>query len=480
MGANEWANYSVIAALTLGFLMVSVAAMKAVLGRGQSFLQPDIACVLFMWSGYHLSPLIAIATASHWRAFMLSTSHIEESLWMSLAAMICFLFGFRILKTRDDQARFALQSWSDRSIAILNQGNHISKLHIWLLATLVFTCFVITAGGFSELWNASYDRGAGNWLERTLEVRLIRLIAVLLPVMSMALIAVAAISSVSSERSFSKNFTIISALFIASINSLHSFSRGAGVAFLSVAVIRFVLLGRRDWKVFLLASFAALWVGYVGYEYRSEYNPGIGNYLEAAARSFMEVPEFDFSSSQNEELLKPEDNLLSATEAYTAVSSYLEQERISPFEDILEFVFNLHPFPSGLVGLADRGVELTEVFHTRGNVGLTTPTLADLYVTFGPTTPLFYFALGLLYHFMLIQIRNYGPMVEPVLLLLLFVAWPISLHSSFRAQWRIINLVIILLVILYLLKRRGYFQIKQMQPVRTMMLPSRPAPFRFK
>lgn len=454
---NDWAGFSVYCALLIGLLTTAYSGVRAVLGRNQSFLQPDIACVLFMWCGYHLSPIISLFSGKNWRAFMLVPDYIESALWMSLFCSWAFVLGYRVLSMRENSGRPTLQTWAQRSAAILQQSYHVKKAWLWLYATVVTIIFITYVGGFNDIWDASYTRGEGNWLEHTSEVRFIRFLGVILPLSTFGLLAITVVMSVSGERSWTKNLTIWFALFAASINAIHSFSRGAGVAFFGLAIIRYVLIGRRDWKIFFASIAVGFWLSYVGYVYRGEYRPGVGNYIEASIRSLTESPEMRKAKTR-EEFIATEDNFLSAIEAYTAVVSYVDGENLEPLSDFLQFVYNLHPFPSGLLGLAQRGVDLTSVMRTYGNVGLTTPTMGDLYVTFSYLTPVVYFGLGILYRLMISQGRLYGPTIETVLLLLLFIGWPISLHSSFRALWRIVNVVIAILFGLYLLRRRGYFK----------------------
>ena len=440
----------------IGLITVVFASYKAVFGRHQSFLQPDIACMLFMWGGYHLSPIIALVSGKNWRAFMLSPEHIEHGLWMSLTSTYMFTFGYRCLMTGQEKQLYATQSWSERATAILRKGSRIRKWYLWIFSGFVAVIFVVISGGIDQVWEASYMRGEGNWVEHTFEVRVYRFLAVILPLASLALIALATILSTTSEKSLSKTAAIAVSFLAVSLNPLHGFSRSAGIAFLCFAIIRFVLLGKRDWRIFIASFAIAFWLSYVGYQFRSEYRPGIGSFVEAAGRSLTELPEFESSKPTNDEWIVPEDNFMSAVEPYTAVVSYVEYQEIAPFSDILEFIFNLHPFPSGFIPLADRGVDLTGLFGMRtGWIDDPDARRSLLFLWAGDTDILFWAGDFVLLYAR--ACRRFGPSVETVLLLLLFLGWPLAGHSAFRAQWRVINLVLITLVFLYILKRRGYF-----------------------
>ncbi len=459
MVVNEWATPSAMAALFIGLVLVAYASYQSIFGRSQNFLRPDFSCIIFMWFGYHLSPILALLRGSDWRSFMLSPSHIEHGLWMSLASTVAFIAGYRLLSSREERQTQAVLSWAERTEAIMHQANQLKKSHLFAIAALIIAIFIFTVGGFEEVFYASYTRGMQQWLEHTFEVRVLRFLAVILPLLSLGILALTATFSVSSERSIQKFALIPFCLIAASLFSMHSFSRSGGMAFVGFGIIRVILLGKKDWKIFCFSILTGLWISYVGYAYRNDYHPGLGNFGEAAFRSFVEVPDFSGQKSaagEEDELFSPESNFLSATESYTAVVSIIEREGIEPFSDIVEFIINLHPFPSGIY-YAQRGIDLTTIFRTRGSVGLTNPTLGDLFTTFGLLTPVFYFYLGLLYFTLHRHAKRFGPAIETMLMLILLIGWPLSCHSAFRSLWRIINSVIFAILILKVMQRRGYF-----------------------
>jgi hypothetical protein len=475
--ANAWASSSVMLALTLGILCFAFAIGSAIRGRSRvSGLEPWVACTIFIWLGYHLSPIIALISGREWQNFMLSTQYIEHSLWMSLACIIAFFVGSIVVSPEDARNSWALQSWKDRSFAIYQHSKMFKEWHVWFVAVVVFLISIFTLGGWDELWVSSHTRGYGQWDAHTFDVKVKRFFGVLLPLLSLVLVSVTALLSVSNTSSQTRWLTILVGLLVTGLNAMHGFSRSAGIGFVCLAVLRLSLLGRRDIKVVLGLLLIGFWASYVGYNYRGEYRPGIYSYGEAFIRSLTELPDLQSSTETIAFSLTPNDNFISANEAYTGTIDFVNREGVKPFSDFGAFVYNLHPFPNGIIGIANRGVELSDVFRTRGSIGLTTPTLADLYSSFGNFTPLIFLLLGVLFKCLHLKSREFGPTTEIFVLLFLLLSWPISLHSAFRSQWRIINLVIIGLVLLAVLRRTRQHNRIASTPMKPR-LPSKTAKF---
>ncbi len=447
MNYASWLTQSAWLALSLGVIVLAFVLANAYFYARRGFLRSDAGCVIFMWTGYHLSPWLAIMSDGQWSGPILQVEHVERGLWLSLASMVAFVVGFTIANAGSSEGN----SRAARAARTISASGWVRERHLWLAAIFLIGVFVYQIGGWSEVWEASYGRGSRSWQAATLKVRIERFVNVIQPIVVLGIVVFASLHSCLRSKSQTKLLTVSFVLVAASLTGLHSMSRGAGFPFILCGAIRLATLGKSSLRSSALLFLFGFWICYVGINFRGIGKPGLGTWLRGAVASVTTPPSNTraFNRLGGTSSLKPSQNFLSAIEPFTTVVSVLEGKSKSPFHDLDQFVFNLHPLPNSVLPLAKRGVDLTAHFGSTGKVGITTPALGDIYSTFYWWTPIFYGLLGALFAFIERFSKDTPTWFECTVLLLLFISWPVSLHSWFRSQWRLINVALILAVGFY-------------------------------
>lgn len=401
--------------------------------------------VLFVWTtliGYHLTPWLALETGV-WSSSLLVPTKINAGLMSSSLSMIAFIIGYSIqnnLLHRPPQGR--------QPPATIRSAPWL----ILILILLVVILFVIRVRGLENVFFAEYHRGWGQF-DYSFQGKLLKITYTALLVFT--IILTFSSSLVIFDKRLSPLTRVLvgwSGLLVACLPLAHKFSRGAGLPLLMFFFLACYLRGRRAGLTYALIAVLGVYFCVVGYEGRSDFRPGIGNFALAAINLGEEPNSLrpSIRPAQAERILDPgKDNFLNALDAWTLSAQTAESYAGSWWVRLTSFLSVLQPLPSLFVSLTARiGPGLASVLGVSGNYGVTTPALAELHYLFGAYSALFYIFYGLLSGWVdrrYTEQPTFGLLATKLLIAAGFV---LALHSGLRASTRLGLYAIILFLFL--------------------------------
>ena len=422
-----WPTEQSLLFLLIGLLPLAYV-VYVVFRRGLSELM-SLGCLgaLFMWAGYQLSPWLCY-WSGEWSNSILVEAFVDNGLIFSTFCTMAFVAGYEYSMKKHRDVRIV-----DTEIDCLLPPVRAK----WLLglALLTSVMFLIRVEGPAEAWQSNFARGVKGWEEiNTLGDRACQIAAVLYPVAALCLALTASIYLLQSRpcdliQRYALGFFCLA---VASVEGIWSFSRDAGNPFLILAFVALKVCGRRAIPLALACILIILWLGGIGQNFRQTYHPGLENFL--AAMVYGDPEEIGDGSNQ---LITGNTNPLSAMDAWTLKASLVETDRGAGWSDALLLTWNLHPFPSFIVPIAQIGQDLTEVMGTVGSSGVTTPAQAELYHAFGSCGFLLMFPVGMVYAWFEGMWRREPSVIAFICLVLCFASFPLGLHNGVRAMSRL-------------------------------------------
>lgn len=424
--------------LFLGILPLVYAVFQVFKNGPRELVSLRFTTILFVWLGYHFSPLASYATGVRWDYYLLVPKYIDDGLLFSTLVLFAFILGY---------------SFSNR---VPNYANHLHRMSYslpyvkpkWLLimAFISVAAFTIEVGGIEEAWRSSVARGAGQFHGRDFAHKILHLVGLISQVISVILAGMAAITIVNVKQTSAARKVAWLCLLIACLKGIFLFSRGAGAPFVVLAFMALRYRGKRGVAPALIALVVAFFLGYVGLHQRGFSNPGIGNFLEAAATTM------GLSDASNP-MASMMDNSVNPLDAMPAWTRKVDSGGgVANFSYWLEFLLNMNPIPSEILPPSRIGPDLAQVMGTEGIVGLTTPALGENFYVFGYVGAIFGIILGMLFGWVEKQAILHPSIWAEIMLILCFVSVPISLHSTVRAFTRPVEYG---LVLFYFMRRRN-------------------------
>jgi len=420
-----WPSPQTLPLLLLGLVPLLYVVVLATHDGLRELTSLRFVGITFLWVGYQLSPWLAYFSGGPWQAFLLVPAYIDTGLLFSTLCMIAFLFGYewvmRNTKTLRPRSRFH---------PLLFPA--IKPEWIMALTLLSLAIFIVLVGGLHEAWAASHARGAGQFDQRDLLGKIRQMGRVLS--MALVYIPLATVSALYLLQGPLRPTRLVvgsAGVLTASLHSFYYFSRASGFAFLIFAFLSVRTRGRRGVAPAVLSLCIAWYLGFVGFNKRGLYNPGVGNFLAAATGSGPGL-----QTTQGHFFGSARSNPLDSMAPWTRKAEAIETENPDRFQMALNFFWNQNPLPSEILPLKPTGTGLARIMGTWGHTGLPTPALAVLYYVFGYVGFLFLLPLGAAYaHFEVVAARQAGT-VSNACVLLCVVSFPMGLHNSMRAMTR--------------------------------------------
>lgn len=402
----------------------------------------DLRClgVCFIWLGYHLSPWFAYIHAGRWDSFLFVPIYLREGLIFSILCMLAYLIGYEWQlnsKTRMFWQHFHM----DQQFKL----PEISTTLLLVVSIGGFILFVLHVGGISEIFEASYTRGAGQFVSRNFLGKILHILTIFNTVYQVMLACMSSIYILQTPKRDFSNIFGITGLLVSSLTYMHGFSRGSGFALL---IFSFILLKKKGVNGIFVAIICCLLANYLGaIGLNQRYlQPGLRNYVVGAVNFSTQ------NTSHTNKLLvpKPESNSLDAMAAWTRKAEAKNREQPRALVMMGRFLWNLNPLPSEFLPVLPMGRDLAQVMGTYGHTGITTPAFADLYYCFSMYGCILVVFLGRIYAWVEEQNYKMGGVVGAVTVLLCFVSFPLGLHSSMRAMTRpVVYSIIIIIIVRY-------------------------------
>lgn len=437
-----WPNEYSIVYLLMGFIPLAYAGVLAVKFGLKELSSLRFLGVLFLWLGYHLSPWFSYVSGEMWDYYLIVPYLVDDALLFSNLAMYAFLIGYGLI-FRKKHTRIRKTTPAQLSLPT------IKPYWVFWMATVVLVVTIILSGGIAEFWASSYDRGHAQFEERDTARRAMHALTVLRLPLQLALAVMAALLILKSGKSRLNILLGLFGLLVASSSSLWSFSRAAGFPFLLLGFLA-LRAGAPKAKFIGIATLLIVFMlGAVGYGQRSNFNPGVGNFIHASIAHWSSSVSGKEVYSADNKFINP----LDATAAFTrkAEIRYMEQPEL--FEMMAKLIWNLNPLPSEFFPIYELGTGLTEAMGTTGSVGLTTPALAEIYYVFGMAgflcVALFGGVCGWFERYAIRQ----PCLTSALAIVLVFVSFGVGLHSGIRAWTRPLVYGFVLLVIENLVSR---------------------------
>jgi hypothetical protein len=421
-----WPTDTTLYLLLLGVVILCYEAIRIVRLGLQEVVSMRFCGVAFLWIGYHLSPWLAYF-GHEWNDFLLVPALLDRGLLFSLLCMMAFVFGhWCVMGGRRTWA----QPWEHGLIA----SYQVSAGMLFGVLGLSTVLFVITVGGISEVWQSSMGRGEGQFDEKDMLGRVVHMLTIMQAVVSILGACLASLFLLSQRPSALRLLGGSMALLAFSLASMHSFSRGAGFAFLILALVAIYLKRLRGISVVMVAIPLAFFLGSVGYHHRANFGPGIGNFLEAVPRAVKEmVPD-----EQRVMVREPEPviNTLDSMSTWTRVAAIADDYKPDRLAQGVDLLLSLSPLPSDLFGAPWVGPDLPAVMGTGTSMGITTPTLAQIYYALGPGGAAVMVVIGAIYGwFDRLRVVQPGG-ISLICSIMCLASLAIGLHSALRAMTR--------------------------------------------
>lgn len=424
-----WPTETSLSYLLLGLGPLAYVITDCVRHGLQRIASLGSAAILFVWIGYHLTPWLSYRRGG-WDSFLLEPDYIDEGLLFSTLCMVCLLVGYRV----------GLRYYARREESEALDQRNLSRSLVprvrekWLLVFLALSVslFIYETGSLQEAWHSRYSRqwwyDAGN----IYRPRSAFLVGILSGVTNWVLAILASLYIVAGKmgKRMARRTHVIgySCLLIASLTSMHGFSRAVGLPLFVLAFVLLRVKGTRAWLSVVMLSLLGYWLSYVALTKRSDNNPGVGTYFQALAASITLDSEMDLREESG--------NPVNAMDAWTLKAGSSELERVDHTESTLALIWNLHPFPSFILPVYPIGLTLTELKGTIGAVGLTTPALGELYYAARLWGCVLMVAIGLQFSFFDVKSRYHPTPLLFVCVVLCFLSVPLGLHNDMRAMTR--------------------------------------------
>lgn len=431
--------------LWLGLFPVIYATIGASKSGLAGFANLRWVGVMFIWIGYHFSMWCAFYYQFKWTSFLLVPGFAEEGLLFSILWMWCYLLGYDFY-THMQMKKKGFPEYSDLGFSI--PQTNTSMLAIMVIATLVF--FTVNVGGLSEVWIASYQRGAGQFDARDIGGKILHMMRVVSKQFYVIVACYAAFYIYDIRSDIPRKLFGSFALLAASLNAIHSFSRASGFLLVIFAFLSVRLKGKNGLVAALFCCFAALYLGKIGVEYRGDFPPGVGSFIQAAVHT----PEKPSGNSGELAVPDPESNPIDALAPWTRKAEARQYEYPGLWESFRTIVWNMNPFPSEIVPVRPLGSDLREIMRLP-NVGITTPALAELFFGLSFWGSGFGVLIGICMAFFEFQAMENKSVMSSFCVLLCFISIPIGLHSSLRAMTRPMLYAFLLLLIVRFYERRN-------------------------
>ena len=411
-----------------------------------------------IWIGYFASPLLAIIDGEYER-WMLLEHLIPSVLQYALMCMIAVCLGWGIFFKGKSQTRKMKYGFHLRR----RIGLPLDRYYKWYLPSIIALCiltfvlFIIVIGGFENFWVSSITRGAGQFQEHTLAVKIKRTVYVLKGLITMSCCLLGAIITITGKRGSRLYWWGVLAMIIGTIPAIHSLSRGAGIAFAFLAFAGLLFRGKKFlFKAILLMALAVI-MGQVGLQTRGDYYPGIGSYCSGVHDLVASV----VAPHSNDHAVRtvnkgwaeynPLDQIPAATQVFQIRSVY-SQSLDSAFIGLLT---HINPFPAALITLKPFGISsLSEWMGAAGSVGITVPALAQTYCAMGTVGVILWFGVGILCAWVYNCNLRFRSALTMLAVFMVIAGLVIGLHSQLRAMIRPIQVSIILC----LLEQYGFFR----------------------
>lgn len=414
---------------TLWLLLVGLSPLIYVCVLGiklgvQEIVSLRFIGVLLIWLGYQFSALWSFLAGEIWESYLLVPDQIDTGLAFSALAMIAFLIGYSSVF----RARISLLRRSSSATVSIPS---VRPRWVFWLSVVVLALTILNVGGLDEFWASAYPRGYGQFVHRDAAVLVERAVSVIRLPLEIVLGLMASLLVIQNKGSLSSYLLGFSALTIASMGSIWSFSRGAGFPFFVLAFMALRLGSGPRYIIALLGLSFALFLGSVGLQERNSYFPGIANFTEAAV-SMLVRGRHAGDSSEGEAIYNPVD----AMPSFTRKSQQRDFESPSPVAMGAKYLWNLNPLPSAFIPIYPIGRSLTDVMGTSGSVGITTPSFAEMYYVFGFFGVAVVALVGVVVGWFERLVVMKPSVVSSIAIVLVFISLAISLHSTTRAMTR--------------------------------------------
>jgi hypothetical protein len=421
-----WPTDTTLYLLLLGAVILCNEMRRVVRLGLQEVLSMRFCGVAFLWIGYHLSPWLAYL-GNDWDDLLLVPALLDRGLLFSLLCMAAFVFGhWCVMGGRPTWA----QPWGHGLIA----SYRVSAGMLFGAVGLSVLLFVITVGGIGEVWQSSMGRGAGQFIERDMLGRIVQMLTIMQAVISIVGACLASLFLLAQRPSTLRMLGGSMALIAFSLAHMYSFSRGAGFAFLILALVAIYLKRLRGMPIVMVAIPLALFLGSVGYHQRGNFNPGIGNFLEAVPRAVEEM----VPNEQRVMVGEPEPviNTLDSMSVWTRVAAIADDYKPDRLTHGVDLLLSLSPLPSELVWVAGVGPDLVAIMGTGTSMGITTPALAQIYYALGSGGAVVMVVIGAIYGwFDRLRVVQPGG-ISLLCSIMCLASLAIGLHSVLRAMTR--------------------------------------------
>lgn len=260
----------------------------------------------------------------------------------------------------------------------------------FLIALAVFLLAAFSEGSVEEFLRSSEVRGAGQFEVGTFWSSLraqSQILAVLLSGAGAAFVALA-FSRPSGNQLYTHTVFVVVILSLLSSPLFFKFSRLSGGVFLLFSLVCLLLMHRQILKkvTCIAMVICGFYLSHVGLSDRQDSNPGFLNFVEASI--FNEDLELDVYMSETISggtVIDPSANFLDAMAPFTARAEASGGSGQVDFDSVAKLALIMQPLPSSIVG-ADNlrvGESLSVFLGRHGSTGITTPTLAELFVLLG-------------------------------------------------------------------------------------------------
>lgn len=424
-----WPTENSLYYLLFGLVPLAYCAFQ-VLRRGcRELLSLGFAGVTFTWIGFHISPWIFYLTGE-WANGIMCEDYLDEGLFFTTCAMLAFLLGYE----------WAMRRWQGDTRMVPVDDIHLPQINAkWIIFFSLVLCFLflLKTRGPENVWRDTLPRSArGVHIWETVVTPLEKLEKALGSVTGPVSACLAILASIvilgPESRSGNRRYVLGGAgLAVASLDSIWDFSREAGLGIFVLTIVAIKLKGRRAIPLATACLLLVLWFNNTSMKCRGVYNPGLGNFMEAA---------FSGKGDGNNEptrLLDLHDlNPLEFMHAWTRKADVRDFDSPPFFENAIAVVWNLNPLPSALVPPRDIGPNLTFVMGTEGICGLNTPALGELYYAFRYWGLILIIPLGMLHGWFEAKFRQDPTTVFFLCFLLCFISFPLGIHQGIRPMSR--------------------------------------------
>lgn len=425
-----WPTDQTLPALLSGFVPIGYTLWVAARKDVRELVSLRFIAVLATWYAFHVNGWLGYIMGHVWDSHMVILPYIDHGIWFSSLCMMAIVVGYDLFqyywKKREASRPEPLHIRPPRMIII--------ELKWLTVLTVIFlVSFVWFVGGPAEAWRSSTARLNP---EYDLLTRTVGVVVPLLGYILMVLIAVYFFQE--SEEKQTQHYVLAGLLLIlASTERIYIFSRSAGQAFMILAIIALAMQGRRAIPIVLACIIGVYWFGSIGLNARGNYNPGVGNFLEAMVspeRRANTAP-MEFGDQSLNLAQWADNNYNNALDPFTLKIHSRADDRFTD-ENVFRFFWNLHPAPSAVLPTYPIGEDLTVIVGTVGISGVTTPMMATVFYVFGYLGALFYVFLGAVYGlFNTLAFERRTP-TTILCWLMGFVGIGIGLHSDVRASTR--------------------------------------------